>query len=273
MNKSSQTHFTTGEFALLCGVTKHTLFHYDDIGIFSPELKTANGYRYYSLTQIYVFSVISILKELNMPLCDIKAYLDRRSPAELVKLLESEAVLIDGLMLRLERMKVLIRKKAELTRSAALLDLESVSLEPQPSGLLLCTAATKTDERSIAFSIREHVRLMDEHDIYSVHAIGGMIPLENARAGDYGGYSCFYTPLDSQPPDVPVTEKAAGNYLTAYHRGSYEAAGEAYLRMLDFAQKHSLSLVGSFYEDALLDELSTQRSEDQVIKMSILSDG
>ena len=31
--------FTTGEFARLCGVKRHTLFHYDEIGIFSPSLR------------------------------------------------------------------------------------------------------------------------------------------------------------------------------------------------------------------------------------------
>ena len=27
----------SGEFVALMGVSKHTLFHYDDIGLFSPE--------------------------------------------------------------------------------------------------------------------------------------------------------------------------------------------------------------------------------------------
>ena len=31
-----QGHFTTGEFARLCGVSKHTLCLYDELGVFSP---------------------------------------------------------------------------------------------------------------------------------------------------------------------------------------------------------------------------------------------
>ena len=42
-----QGHFTTGEFARLCGVSKHTLFHYDEMGVFSPSGRGENGYRYY----------------------------------------------------------------------------------------------------------------------------------------------------------------------------------------------------------------------------------
>lgn len=63
MNKES--FLTTGEFARLAGVTKHTLFYYDEIGLFSPEVKTENGYRYYSIAQLDVFDVIYTLKELG----------------------------------------------------------------------------------------------------------------------------------------------------------------------------------------------------------------
>lgn len=37
MNKDR--YLTTGEFAKLAGVTKHTMFYYDEIGLFSPEIK------------------------------------------------------------------------------------------------------------------------------------------------------------------------------------------------------------------------------------------
>ena len=82
--------FTTGEFARLCGVKRHTLFHYDEIGIFSPALRGENGYRYYAPAQIEVFHVIAALKELGMPLAEIRSYLDRRSPAALLERLDRE---------------------------------------------------------------------------------------------------------------------------------------------------------------------------------------
>ena len=76
--------FTTGEFAKLCGVKKHTLFHYDEQGVFSPDIVRENGYRYYSLMQYDLFSIIADLRELGMPLKKIKAYLDARSPQNLL---------------------------------------------------------------------------------------------------------------------------------------------------------------------------------------------
>ena len=110
--------FTTGEFAALCGVTKHTLFHYDALGILSPARVGENGYRYYAPQQLEVFHVIETLRELDMPLSEIRAYLDRRSPGELVALLEREGALLDRKLRRLRQMRDLARQKAALIRSA-----------------------------------------------------------------------------------------------------------------------------------------------------------
>lgn len=36
--KMQEKYFTTGEFARMCNVEKHVLFHYDDIGLFRPAI-------------------------------------------------------------------------------------------------------------------------------------------------------------------------------------------------------------------------------------------
>ena len=89
MNKES--FLTTGEFAGLAGVTKHTLFYYDEIGLFSPEIKTENGYRYYSVSQLDVFDVIYTLKELGVSLDEIREYMENRTPASLLSLFQNDS--------------------------------------------------------------------------------------------------------------------------------------------------------------------------------------
>ena len=48
---------TTGEFAKICNVKKHTLFHYDDIGLLKPDYYDENGYRFYSYSQLNLFYI------------------------------------------------------------------------------------------------------------------------------------------------------------------------------------------------------------------------
>ncbi|MGM0851381.1 MAG: MerR family DNA-binding transcriptional regulator [Bacillota bacterium] len=56
MDKNLQTHLTTGQFAKLSGVTKDTLFHYDKIGIFSPDYMDRYRKKY---TPCYFMSVLN----------------------------------------------------------------------------------------------------------------------------------------------------------------------------------------------------------------------
>ena len=81
-------YFSTGEFAKLCNVNKKTLFYYDEIGLFKPEIVKENGYRYYSVYQLEVFDIIHTLRDLGVPLKQIKSFIDERNPKSVVKFFE-----------------------------------------------------------------------------------------------------------------------------------------------------------------------------------------
>ena len=60
--KHKAPYFTTGDFAKLHGVNKRTLHYYDEAGLFSPQHKGENGYRYYSFEQSMEFELIVTLR-------------------------------------------------------------------------------------------------------------------------------------------------------------------------------------------------------------------
>ena len=84
MSEINTKYFSTGEFAKLCNINKKTLFHYDEIGLFKPEKVLENGYRYYSIYQLEVFNVIYTLKDIGMPLKEIKNFMDKRNPDNII---------------------------------------------------------------------------------------------------------------------------------------------------------------------------------------------
>ena len=68
-------HFTTSEFANLHNINKRTLHYYDNIGLFSPEIKGENNYRYYSFSQSIKLDYILMLKKVGMSIDEIKLFL------------------------------------------------------------------------------------------------------------------------------------------------------------------------------------------------------
>lgn len=100
-----QEYLSAGRFAALVGTTKETLFHYDEIGLFVPKRREANGYRYYAMDQMETFDVIGMLRELGMPLAEIRNYLEQRSPEKFGVLLEQEEKVVREKMQRLREMQ------------------------------------------------------------------------------------------------------------------------------------------------------------------------
>lgn len=80
-------YMTTGELAKLMGITKETLFHYDEIGLFRPAAVMQNGYRYYEVSQMELLDSILLLKELGMPLKEIRELLKNRNPEKMLDVL------------------------------------------------------------------------------------------------------------------------------------------------------------------------------------------
>lgn len=89
--KQNQHLLTISEFSRISEVKRKTLIFYDTIGVFCPKYTAPNGYRYYAHEQIYVISMIQILKELGIPLSKIKDYTADITPGQCPVLSERTA--------------------------------------------------------------------------------------------------------------------------------------------------------------------------------------
>ena len=119
MQKNIIPAISTGRFAKLCGTSKRTLVHYDEIGLFRPAMTDERGYRYYTEAQCDVFAIITALKELGMPLQEIQSYLDNRSPAALKTLLQTQRELVRQELENLRRIDRMIATKLQLLEQGA----------------------------------------------------------------------------------------------------------------------------------------------------------
>ena len=71
MSENREKYFTTGEFARICNVPKHVLFHYDEIGLFKPSIVKENQYRYYNEEDLKKSQLIKSLRSLDFSIMEI----------------------------------------------------------------------------------------------------------------------------------------------------------------------------------------------------------
>lgn len=188
---NQERYIKTGEFAKLVGVTKHTLFYYDKIGLFSPEIKLENGYRFYSFDQLDVFDVIQTLRELDVSLEEIKGYMNQRSPKRLLKLFRKEQSIIRKQMQQLKKMEEWIVKKSEIIEKTMQTDTEVIRIEEEPDRYMIQSCATDTNERVWAEKIGELFEYCERNGIKSAYSIGYRQNTKEIQSGIFDQYSVF----------------------------------------------------------------------------------
>jgi DNA-binding transcriptional MerR regulator len=68
---------TVGEFSRLTHLTVKTLHHYHEIGLLAPvTIDASSGYRRYGTDQVDTALLIRRLRELRMPLADVRAVVE-----------------------------------------------------------------------------------------------------------------------------------------------------------------------------------------------------
>ncbi len=92
---------TIGRFARLTGLTPKALRHYDAIGLLRPTAVADNGYRVYAREQVEAGRTIRRLRDLDVPLEDIRAVLD--DPDQAGKRLEAYAREVEADLFRRQR--------------------------------------------------------------------------------------------------------------------------------------------------------------------------
>jgi DNA-binding transcriptional MerR regulator len=108
------TNLTIGEFSTLTHLSVRTLRRYHEAGLLEPEtVDRFSGYRYYTAEQIPSAQVIHRLRELDVPLAEVKAILATEDP-------QRRADLIAGHLQRLEdeldRTRAAVRSLRQLLR-------------------------------------------------------------------------------------------------------------------------------------------------------------
>lgn len=263
-------YFTTGEFSKLWGVKKQTLFHYDEVGIFKPVIKKANGYRYYSYQQFEVFGVILVLKELGMSLQEIKTYLDRRSPEELIQLFSEKVERINREIDHLYKLKQVMNDKIKITKRASSLTGNEIELkELEAEYFMISPRLDCSNDREFMDHLSEYMKRDDFNEYGMWYRVGVMIDSERLKNKQYLNYTHLYSRVEDTTSAQTVFLKPKGLYLVAYHLGNYDETYLAYNRMIEFANQNNLQFCGYSYEEYILDEASVIGYDNYLTEIQI----
>lgn len=263
-----EKYFTTGEFAKMCNVEKHVLFHYDSIGLFKPAIISENGYRYYLYDQYFTFYVIINLKILGMSLNDIKIYLEHRNPSLLLKLLEDKSAEVAEKIKWFQDLQKTIETMKRTTTEALNSD-NTICLKVLPKEIILRSDNIEnTSGKSFASFMQEYTKFSKSLGITIQESIGSILSIKNLRNKNFFTLSYLYIKSNSFIKGKTVIRKP-GVYLCGYFKGRYEDTYQIYTKMLNYADENNIILGNYSFEEYLISDIGEKEPNNYVTKIMI----
>lgn len=265
--KNKKYLYSTGEFAKLNGINKRTLHYYDEIGLFCPEIREENGYRYYTCFQTVQLELIVTLRKIGLSIEEIICYQKKPSDTSFADVICEKKTLIDKSIQELLNTKAFLERKSDklsMSMAAEHGKVETITLGEQRI-LLSAPITGKYDDNDFAVAGEFSLRLKSLFGLYD--NFGSRISAENILKGEYHNYDCFFAfgraDIENYDDVIPP-----GKYIRTYCVGSWDKLGEVYQCVCTFAGDNHLKLFGYAYEEGL-NEMSLKNRDDYITMITI----
>ncbi|HSZ48210.1 MAG TPA: MerR family transcriptional regulator [Streptosporangiaceae bacterium] len=262
-----RTGLTVGEFSRVTHISVKTLRHYHQASLLEPaDVNERTGYRYYSLDQVPTAQVIRRLRDLDMPVADVKAVLAAEGVA-------ARNDLISAHLTRLEdRLK---------QAQAAVESLRDLLQRPDHGPVV----EHRTVAERAAIGIRE---IVDRRDALSwwrgaLGELHGIVAAQHlTRTGPSGGLfaselfqhergeAIVFIPIDGavRPIGRVTAFTVPGAELAvAVHRGPLDTIDVTYADLGTYAARHEIGIDGPLREYYLRDPLHVDDDQDLVTEV------
>ncbi|MFF2907468.1 MerR family transcriptional regulator [Paenibacillus sp. NPDC057934] len=269
MSSISTGYFTTSELAKTCGVTKHTLFHYDHIGLLKPEFVNSKGYRYYSLQQCLVLDIINVLKKAGSSLEEIKEFIQKQNTPLFVNILKEKQTDLEKEQLRITRMQSILKSAVKMTEEATEELRNTPTIEICEEEFFIVTPLKLGDgDKEFARKLSEHRDYCEEHYIDHEFPIWTILSKDRFESGDY--YPDYMANKVNTP--IPVEKmliKPEGFYAVMDHKGSYESMPKTYSIIKKFIESKGMNVSGNVYGLELLSYLTEKNPDNYKIRIFV----
>jgi DNA-binding transcriptional MerR regulator len=262
---------TIGEFSRVTHLSVKTLRHYHDVGLLAPvHVGQGTGYRYYSLDQVPIAQVIVRLRNLGMPVPDVKAVVATQDAAARNQLITAHLARLERQLSQTQHAVEALRDLLNRPASGSAIEHRTVAAQP-------------------AMAIREIVRPQDIGswwqgalgELYGLTAAQKLRPtgpsggvFANEILANEQGEALVFVPVDLpaghdarpvgrvEPLVVPGAELAV-----ATHHGPLATIDVTYGDLGTYTARHEIGVDGPLREYYLRNPLDVTREEDLVTEV------
>jgi DNA-binding transcriptional MerR regulator len=249
---------TVGQFATMTHLSVKTLRYYHEVGVLEPRhIDPHSGYRHYAVDQVAHAQLIRRLRDLRMPLADIRAVLMARSIPERDSLLRAH---LDHLEQELDATRAAVNSLRTLLDASEALAAPVVVRRTEPPRPALAISAVIDAEDVLTWwkeTLSALRALVEAEHLDPTGPIGGIYDATLFR--HERGAATIFVPLDNPPHDdqaQPILLPQTDVVMTT-HFGSPHETDLAYSRLGCYIAQHSLTAGPAIREHYIRDASHT----------------
>lgn len=262
--------FKIGEIAELYHINIRTLRYYDSIDLLKPEyVDERTGYRYYGSSQFEQLNTIRYLRELQVPLEQIRDFLQYREIAGVKKILYNQIEEVEKKQHELENVKRKIRNRISQIESAQNGKKDEIEIRNISNReAVVLKYATKPDS-DLEYPIRLLEKDMERATIF-LGKVGLSIDRKNMENGEFSQYDYIFLLLD---PEERYSGKTmvikGGQYAVVRFNGTHRQAEENYRKLMQYISGNDYKIAGDSLEITLIDYGFTNDESQFVTEIQI----
>ena len=262
--------YTIGELARLFSLNPDTLRHYEDKGILRP-VRRENRYRIYGIQDICTLNVVRALREADMSLEEIRTYLEGRTVARTMDLMDREDTLLRSRIAALEALRQeALDRRARLSRYS---DTRAAQLEvlEEPERPYVCLRDVILEDE-IDFLLKKLEKdHQDDIKILGSACMGAALNGASLAAGEYHHFDAVF--FLTEPGRRRDAALPAGRYARWYYRGPYTGFRENYLALRAALEARALRPAGPPLQLYRIDAHDTALESEYLTEIQVPVDG
>lgn len=261
-------YYKISEISKLYNIGPDSLRYYERLGILKPR-RDANGYRLYSLKELYKLNMIRDLRSLDFSMEQIKEYLEKQSVEHTLTLLGEEQKLLHARIKELKKREKIIKNRiGELT---AMSEIPAGTFTIRDFPVRPCVQLSEyiTRDEEMDFLIKKlHKKHENKVHDFGTQTIGAFFSMEELNRGIPNVYTSVFFVLEQTAQDYDFL-LPAGKYLSCYYRGNYEQNALRVREMLDYLKEKDLPSDGKPFEIYEIDNRDTVCPEEFLTEIQL----
>lgn len=256
--------YKIGEISKLYQIGPDSLRYYEELGLLGPK-RGENGYRMYSLHDMWRLNVIRDLRKLGFSMEQIGDYMRNRNIATTQRLMKDEISIIEEQIMSLERLKADVEERLSTLEDVIAEPIDKVKVKHFPKRNCHILYEPYHSDEEMDLLIKRLIS-KDERNLYIIgnNKIGSFLELEFGLPGQYPNYKGVFI-IDKNGSSC-IDE---GTFLSISYNGVSQQHDKYVPMLWEYAKEHGYYLEGPLMEILWVDIHQAEDVKEHITELQV----